>query len=146
MFGNPETTTGGRALKFYASIRIDLRRQDAIKAGVEVLNELAEEFKNSDDPTSRTIGNVLQAIADTIAWLADPENWEKIKKGIEIVLGLWLFTKLAAVASALGGIVTSLGGIMGFRGGGLFGGKGGGGGAPVVTGGGSGAGGAAVVN
>lgn len=116
--------------------------RDAIKAGVEVLNELAEEFKNSDDPTSKTIGNVLQAIADTIAWLADPENWEKIKKGIMIVLGAWLFTKLAAVASALSGIVTSLGGIMGFRGGGLLGGKGGG--APVVTGGGSGAGGAAA--
>lgn len=117
--------------------------RDAIKAGVEVLNELAEEFKNSDDPTSKTIGNVLQAIADTIAWLADPENWEKIKKGIMIVLGAWLFTKLAAVASALSGIVTSLGGIMGFRGGGLLGGKGGG--APVVTGGGAGgAGGAAA--
>src|SRR5205814_194806 len=31
MFGNPETTTGGRALKFYASVRLDVRRQDAIK-------------------------------------------------------------------------------------------------------------------
>ena len=36
-YGNPETTTGGRALKFYASIRIDLRRQDAIKAGVDII-------------------------------------------------------------------------------------------------------------
>ena len=116
--------------------------QEAIKEGVKMLNELAQEFKNDDDPTSQTIGNVIQAIADTIAWLADPANWEKIKAGIQIVLGFWLFTKLAAVASALGGIVTSLGGIMGFRGGGLFGGKGGG--APVVTGGGSGAGGAAA--
>jgi recombination protein RecA len=33
MFGNPETTTGGRALKFYASIRLDVRRKDAIKVG-----------------------------------------------------------------------------------------------------------------
>jgi recombination protein RecA len=33
MFGNPETTTGGRALKFYASIRIDIRRIAAIKDG-----------------------------------------------------------------------------------------------------------------
>ena len=31
MFGNPETTPGGKALKFYASIRIDIRRKDAIK-------------------------------------------------------------------------------------------------------------------
>ncbi|MBN1965104.1 MAG: recombinase RecA, partial [Anaerolineae bacterium] len=35
MFGNPETTTGGRALKFYASVRIDIRRIQAIKAGGE---------------------------------------------------------------------------------------------------------------
>ena len=33
MFGNPETTTGGRALKFYASIRLDVRKIDTIKQG-----------------------------------------------------------------------------------------------------------------
>jgi recombination protein RecA len=37
MFGNPETTTGGRALKFYASIRIDIRRVQAIKEGDRVV-------------------------------------------------------------------------------------------------------------
>ena len=37
MFGNPETTTGGRALKFYASVRIDIRRTEAIKNGSEVI-------------------------------------------------------------------------------------------------------------
>jgi len=37
MFGNPETTAGGKALKFYASIRIDIRRGEAIKNGVEVI-------------------------------------------------------------------------------------------------------------
>jgi recombination protein RecA len=37
MFGNPETTTGGRALKFYASVRIDIRRIGSIKKGDEVL-------------------------------------------------------------------------------------------------------------
>ena len=37
MFGNPETTTGGRALKFYASIRIDIRRIGAIKDGDQVI-------------------------------------------------------------------------------------------------------------
>ncbi len=35
MFGNPETTSGGRALKFYASVRLDIRRIQAIKAGGE---------------------------------------------------------------------------------------------------------------
>ncbi|MCB1753619.1 MAG: DNA recombination/repair protein RecA, partial [Gammaproteobacteria bacterium] len=37
MFGNPETTTGGNALKFYASVRLDIRRIGAIKRGDEVV-------------------------------------------------------------------------------------------------------------
>jgi recombination protein RecA len=37
MFGNPETTTGGNALKFYASVRLDIRRIGAIKNGEEVI-------------------------------------------------------------------------------------------------------------
>jgi len=37
MFGTPETTTGGRALKFYSSVRIDIRRIESIKDGAEVV-------------------------------------------------------------------------------------------------------------
>ena len=37
MFGNPETTTGGRALKFYSSIRLDVRRIESLKQGGEVI-------------------------------------------------------------------------------------------------------------
>ncbi|MDF3022169.1 MAG: recombinase RecA, partial [Steroidobacteraceae bacterium] len=37
MFGNPETTTGGNALKFYSSVRLDIRRIGAIKSGEEVV-------------------------------------------------------------------------------------------------------------
>ncbi|MGH8271474.1 MAG: recombinase RecA [Gammaproteobacteria bacterium] len=40
MFGNPETTTGGNALKFYASVRLDIRRIGAIKKGEEVIGSL----------------------------------------------------------------------------------------------------------
>ena len=39
MFGNPETTTGGNALKFYASVRLDIRRTGAIKKGDEVIGK-----------------------------------------------------------------------------------------------------------
>ncbi|AXA36127.1 MAG: DNA recombination/repair protein RecA [Candidatus Sumerlaea sp.] len=58
MFGNPETTTGGRALKFYASIRIDIRRIGSIKEGAEnvgnrcrakvVKNKLAPPFREAE--------------------------------------------------------------------------------------------------
>ena len=37
MFGSPETTPGGRALKFYSSVRLDIRRIESLKSGVEVV-------------------------------------------------------------------------------------------------------------
>ena len=57
MYGNPETTTGGNALKFYASVRIDIRRTEAIKNGTEIVgnrtrakivkNKVAPPFKEA---------------------------------------------------------------------------------------------------
>ena len=57
MFGNPETTTGGRALKFYSSVRIEIRRGEAIKQGTEIVgnktnikvvkNKVAPPFKTT---------------------------------------------------------------------------------------------------
>ena len=58
MFGNPETTTGGNALKFYASIRLDIRKIAALKAGQDVIggrtrvkvvkNKVAPPFKQAE--------------------------------------------------------------------------------------------------
>ena len=58
MFGNPETTTGGRALKFYSSVRLDIRRIEAIKQGTEVIgnrtrvkvvkNKVAPPFRDTE--------------------------------------------------------------------------------------------------
>lgn len=58
MFGNPETTTGGNALKFYASVRLDIRRVGAIKKGDEIMgsetrvkvvkNKVAPPFRQAD--------------------------------------------------------------------------------------------------
>ena len=55
MFGNPETTTGGRALKFFASVRIDIRRIDSIKLNTEVVGNRvrAKIVKNKVAPPFR---------------------------------------------------------------------------------------------
>ncbi|STV54492.1 recombinase A [Klebsiella pneumoniae] len=60
MFGNPETTTGGNALKFYASVRLDIRRIGAVKEGDNVVgsetrvkvvkNKIAAPFKTGRIP------------------------------------------------------------------------------------------------
>jgi recombination protein RecA len=57
MFGNPETTTGGNALKFYASVRLDIRRIGQIKEGVEIIGNRTrvKVAKNKLSPPFRTV-------------------------------------------------------------------------------------------
>ena len=56
MYGNPETTSGGRALKFYASIRIDIRRTEALKSGADIIGNTVKVkvVKNKVSPPFKT--------------------------------------------------------------------------------------------
>ena len=102
MFGNPETTTGGRALKFYSSVRLDVRRIEALKQGGEVIgnrtrvkivkNKIAPPFKEAEFDIMfgegiSMVGDILDLAAncDVInksgAWYA--YNGDKIGQGRE---------------------------------------------------------------
>jgi recombination protein RecA len=100
MFGNPETTTGGNALKFYASVRLDIRRTGSIKKGDEVIgsetrvkvvkNKVAPPFKQAEfdilygEGISREgeiieIGTNMKLVEKSGAWYA--YKGEKIGQG-----------------------------------------------------------------
>jgi recombination protein RecA len=100
MFGSPETTTGGNALKFYASVRLDIRRIGSIKRGEEVVgnetkvkvvkNKVAPPFKEAEfdilygQGISREgeiidLGVVAKVVEKSGAWYA--YNGEKIGQG-----------------------------------------------------------------
>ncbi len=102
MFGNPETTTGGRALKFYSSVRLDVRRTEALKQGGEVIgnhtrvkvvkNKIAPPFKEAEFDIMfgqgiSTVGDILDLAANcgviikSGAWYA--YNDAKIGQGRE---------------------------------------------------------------
>ena len=117
MFGSPETTTGGNALKFYASVRLDIRRTGAIKKGEETMgsetrvkvvkNKVAPPFKTAEfdilynEGISReseiiNLATQLGLIEKSGAWYS--YNQEKIGQGKENVrLYLKENTKLAAL-------------------------------------------------
>jgi recombination protein RecA len=100
MFGNPETTTGGNALKFYASVRLDIRRIGSIKKGEEVIgsetkvkvvkNKVAPPFKQASfdilygEGISREgevvdLGSELNIIDKSGAWYS--YNGDRIGQG-----------------------------------------------------------------
>ncbi|MBI3252006.1 MAG: recombinase RecA [Candidatus Omnitrophica bacterium] len=102
MFGNPETTPGGRALKFYSSVRLDIRRIAQIKRGEEIVggrvrvkvvkNKVAPPFKQAEfdlmyDEGVSAVGSILD-IAESFEFVKQSGSWllygdEKLGQGRE---------------------------------------------------------------
>ena len=70
IFGNPETTSGGRALKFYASIRLEIRRVEQIKIGPELVGNKANVrvVKNKVAPPFKTASRILFMVKELVNW------------------------------------------------------------------------------
>ncbi|MHB1652747.1 MAG: recombinase RecA [Desulfitobacteriaceae bacterium] len=104
MFGSPETTTGGRALKFYATIRMDVRRQETLKQGQDMVgsrtrvkvvkNKVAPPFKLADfdimygqgisrEGSIVDVGTEMEIINKSGAWYS--YNGERLGQGKENV-------------------------------------------------------------
>lgn len=77
--------------------------KDAIEKGIELINELAENLKNSDDSVLQILGNLLSTIVGGLEWFMNPDNWETVKKGFEAIIGVWATGK---ILSALGNMAT----------------------------------------
>ena len=85
MFGNPETTPGGRALKFYASVRLDIRRSEAIKNGTEIIGNKVnvKVVKNKVAPPFKTAsieimyGEGISYVAELLDLCVDHEIFKK---------------------------------------------------------------------
>ena len=86
---------------------------DAIKAGLEVLSEVAEELKGSDDPVVAAVGGILGTLTDSLEWIIN--NQEGVQTALKAIFGGWLIMKLMAIAGQLSSIVKSIETIKMFK-------------------------------
>ena len=111
--------------------------KEAILEGIQLLDDLAEELKQSDDSTARALGEVLDKIVEGLKWFAKEDNWKTVVAAFEALIGVWAVGNIVSALgnlAAFGAHIATLSGWLGLgKGGNGGGGGGGGGGSPTVA-------------
>ena len=88
---------------------------EAIRAGVEVLNEVAKELQSSEDPIVRTIGNLLSGIVGIMEWLTE-DNMNNAVKALEIMAVFWITGKGASMVAKIASLAMNIMTIQKYKG------------------------------
>lgn len=88
---------------------------EAIREGLKILEEVAQEMKNSDDPIVSSLGTILEKITKALEWFMDPEHINQVIEGFKLLADFWLIGKGVTLAARLSGLARNLGLIGGFN-------------------------------
>ena len=88
----------------------------AIRDGISVINDVAQELKTSDDPAVKAIGQIIEDITGAFEWLTDPANWDAIKMGINTFFAIWTGAEVMKAVGVIAELAANIKTITAFKG------------------------------
>ncbi len=87
---------------------------EAIRAGLEAVNEVGKELQDSDDPIVSAVGNLMVQLTDALEWIVNNQN--AVKNAFEVIFGTWFLAKLTAISGKLASLIAQIDTIKAFKG------------------------------